>query len=71
MTADTSALVAEIYERELSPEEFEAQLEALRSDEGERANIDELIAWFTKRYPTMEARLAYARRHGRSLRHSR
>jgi hypothetical protein len=27
-----------------------------------------LIAWFVRRYPTPEARLAYARRHGRLLR---
>jgi hypothetical protein len=61
-------LVAEVYEAPLTPDEFERRLEALRGDAESVAEADALIAWFVRRYPTPEARLAYARRHGRMLR---
>jgi hypothetical protein len=48
----------------LPSEEFERRLaEARRELEGEeRENIDSLLAWFRRRYPTPKERLAYARR---------
>ena len=49
----------EFMNRRLNPEEFERL--ASRTDE-ERAADLELIDWFMRRYPTPEARLAYARR---------
>jgi hypothetical protein len=45
----------------MSREEFDAYVNAPMSDD-EREGIDELIAWFTRRYPTPEERLAYVRR---------
>lgn len=52
---------AKLDEEVLSPEEW-ARLEAIPIDAEERAEIRELIRWFTKRYPTAKERLAYARR---------
>ena len=49
----------EILNRKVTPEEFERL--AARTDE-ERAEDIALIDWFMTRYPTAEARLAYARR---------
>jgi len=48
-------------ERRLSAEEFDAYVHAPMS-EAERREILESVAWFKKRYPTPEARLAAARR---------
>jgi hypothetical protein len=56
------------YERELTPEEFETRLERALSDEADRLSIRELIEWFTRRYPSAESRLRYARRKVRALR---
>jgi hypothetical protein len=67
VSADARDLVEELYETPLEPDEFERRLEALRADVAEVAEMDALIAWFVRRYPTMEARLGYARRHGKRL----
>ena len=50
--------------RPLAPEEFERRLaEALSElDRGERENIDSLLVWFRRRYPTPKERLAYSRK---------
>jgi len=53
-------------ERQLSVEEFNAWVNAPMTD-AEREEIDSLIDWFTRRYPTPEARLEYARRAARDL----
>ena len=53
----------EIMNRRLAPEEFERL--ASRTDEERTADL-ELIDWFMRRYPTAEARLAYARRAHRA-----
>jgi hypothetical protein len=58
--ADLAELRA-FADRSLSREEFDAYVGAPMSED-ERERIDELIDWFTRRYPTPEARLAYARR---------
>jgi hypothetical protein len=61
-TKSRAKLVKEIYERELSPEEFERRcVRALEENE----TIDEareLIRWFRSRYPDALDRLRYARR---------
>lgn len=48
-------------ERPLTAEELRA-LDAIPLGEEERRENSELIDWFVRRYPTPEARLAYARR---------
>lgn len=57
------ALAYEIYERPLEPAEFERRVAEILADVEEKQNIAELIAWFTKQYPTVESRLRYARKH--------
>jgi hypothetical protein len=57
------AIAYEIYEKPLEPAEFERRVREILADEEEQKNIAELIAWFTKRYPTPEARLRYVRKH--------
>ncbi|MDQ3034076.1 MAG: hypothetical protein M3Y87_16820 [Myxococcota bacterium] len=49
-----------LSERTLSVEEFRAWADGPIGDE-ERRGIEELIAWYTKRYPTAAQRLAHAR----------
>ncbi len=51
-----------LLERELSPQEFDAEVAAALSDADRMASLRELIAWFKRRYPTADQRLAYARR---------
>ena len=51
----------EFAERKLSPAEFDAMVNAPMSAE-EREHAQDLIRWFTRRYPTPAERLAYARR---------
>lgn len=46
----------------LSPEEFERRVRRALAEEDELASLAELVAWFTRRYPTAKARLAYVRR---------
>lgn len=53
--------VRALVDRRLSAEEFRALADAPMSAE-ELAEIRSLIAWFTRRYPTPAARLAYVRR---------
>ncbi len=59
---------AALAEEPLSPEEFKRRLALavaeLDGPEGE--NIDTLIAWFTRRYPTPSDRLRYNARKMRS-----
>lgn len=57
-------IVAELRadaDRRLSAEEFNAWVHAPMT-EAEAQAIDELIDWYTRRYPTPAARLAQARR---------
>ena len=53
--------VIDLLERRLSPEEF-ARLSAVPITDVERHTTLELVAWFTRRYPTPLERLAYVRR---------
>ncbi len=55
------ARLRELAERPLTREEWEARRSVPTTDE-ERAEINALIDWFTRRYPTPAERLAYARR---------
>ena len=55
------ARVAELSERRLTPEEFNAYVNAPMS-QAELEGIRESIDWFCRRYPTVLERLAYARR---------
>lgn len=54
-----------VYEEPLDPAEFDRRVAEILADEDEKQSIVELIGWFTKRYPTVEARLAYVRRHSK------
>ena len=56
--------IAALDEAPLAPEEFERRLRlALDELDGpELENLSSLIRWFSRRYPTGEARLAYVRR---------
>ena len=58
---------AEIRERELSPEEFDERLQRALADEDRMRELAELVRWFKRRYPTVEERLAYARRKYRDI----
>jgi hypothetical protein len=51
-----------IWEDPLPRDEFERRLRTYLEDEQSIADTIELIEWFIRRYPTAEARLAYARR---------
>lgn len=61
--ADAALLhaVREGAERVLTPEEFEAWVNAPMAED-ERLELLDLVRWFTTRYPTAGERLAYARR---------
>jgi hypothetical protein len=48
-------------DRQLSREELDAYVNAPMGD-AEREEIRSLVSWFTRRYPTAQERLAYARR---------
>ncbi len=62
----TAAEIAyEVYEQPLEPLEFDRRVAEILADEEEKSSLADLIAWFTHRYPTVEARLAYVRRHVR------
>ena len=53
--------IAQAIDRRVTAEELRRELE--RSiDEAEREEVLSLVRWFTKRYPSPEARLAYLRR---------
>jgi hypothetical protein len=47
--------------RRVTPDEIRAAVEA-EITPAERETFNELVTWFTTRYPTPEARLAYVRR---------
>lgn len=53
--------LANLIAARLTPEEFERRARAPLS-EAEVEEVAELVAWFTRRYPTVAERLAYARR---------
>jgi hypothetical protein len=56
----TSSSLSELTERVVSPEELRRALEdPIPPDE--REEVVALQRWFTTRYPTAEARLAYVR----------
>lgn len=53
--------ITDLLERRLSAEEF-ARQRAIPITDAERDTTLELVAWFTRRYPTPLERLAYVRR---------
>ena len=59
---ELSPEVRALWEEPLPREEFERRVRASLADEQSIADNIELIDWFVRRYPTAEARLAYARR---------
>ncbi len=63
-STNTLERIRQLAERQLSPEEFEAYIQAPMTD-AERNEILESIAWFKKRYPTPADRLAATRRASR------
>lgn len=63
---ETVRRAREVYDRQLSAEEFEAFVAGELSDD-ERAEKQSLIEWFTRRYPTAWERLAYNRRYLRGI----
>ncbi len=58
---ETLRMIRAQVERRLSPEEFNAYVNAPMSD-AEREEILSLVEWFTRRHPTALERLAAARR---------
>jgi hypothetical protein len=62
--------IRNLSERRLSAEEFDAYVEAPMTED-ERRTIQELIAWFQRRYPRPLDRLVSARRaYARAARRS-
>lgn len=55
-------LAERLLERSLDVAEFDERLRLALADEERMNDLAELIAWFRRRYPTVEERLAYARR---------
>jgi hypothetical protein len=67
---EPTPLVRAIYEREMSVEEFDAEVKRAVDDDDDMVAQRELIRWFSKRYPTARERLAYTRRkYLESMRH--
>jgi hypothetical protein len=60
-SAEALERIQKLTERELSPEDFDAYVNAPMTQE-EREEILASVAWFRKRYPTPGERLAAARR---------
>jgi len=60
LTPEQRAELEAWEDRALSPEEFEARVRAPWTDE-ERADFDDLVRWFNRRYPTPTERLASTR----------
>lgn len=60
-SAEARARALAVAERELTPEEFSAQLGIPLTRE-EVEETAELVRWFTTRYPTVGERFAYVRR---------
>lgn len=42
------------------------RVQEILADVGEKENIAALITWFSRRYPTVESRLRYVRKHART-----
>ena len=61
MTDETRDRISQLVDRRVSSAELREALEAPLSD-AEREEILALKRWFTRRYPTGAARLAYVRR---------
>jgi hypothetical protein len=61
MTEETRDRIRRLVDRQVSATELREALEAPMSD-AEREEILVLKRWFTRRYPTGAARLAYVRR---------
>lgn len=59
-TAEQRAELEAWENRQLSPEDFAARVQAPWTDR-EREEFEAHVAWFTKRYPTARERLAAAR----------
>lgn len=57
-----SDLARAIHDAELAPEEFDRRLARTRASREQGAEVEELIAWFCRRYPSVRERLAYVRR---------
>ena len=64
---EIAAEIRAIAEAPMSPEAFRAYVDTPMGPE-ERAEIDALLDWFNRRYPTPGDRLAYARRVARRWR---
>lgn len=60
VTAEDRAQVKAQAERRLTLDEWNAYVGQAGTPD-ERQGIDDLLDWFTRRYPTPEARLRYAR----------
>ena len=60
LTSEQRAELEAWEDRALSPEEFEARVRAPWADQ-ERADFDDLVRWFNRRYPTPAERLAATR----------
>ena len=58
-----------VWDAKLSPEEFDRRERELRLPEraAEHAEMDAMIAWFCRRYPTPLDRLRYVRRQMESI----
>ena len=54
-------LLAAQVEAPVGLDEFTRRVRAPLTDD-ERAEVEQLVRWFTRRYPTVKQRLAYARR---------
>jgi hypothetical protein len=61
MTGESADRLRALVDRPVSIAELRAALDTPLSD-AERAAVAELVAWFTRRYPTGAERLAYVRR---------
>jgi hypothetical protein len=62
--------IARALERQVTREELHAELRRPIGDE-EREEVLALVRWFTRRYPSGEARLAYVRQAYRRWRRQR
>jgi hypothetical protein len=69
VTEDTRARLALVTSRTLTEDEAREWLDSPIGD-AEREQVLELVRWFTRRYPTPAARLAYVRQAYRRWHHS-
>lgn len=61
-----SPALANLIAARLPPDEFDRRVRAPLTEAEER-DVAELVGWFTRRYPTVKERFAYARRKLRQL----